>query len=85
MGSALIQLSSGRPAFVWRENTGESQGRGASSGRERLPRAGAGVVQLSLGLCSRSFSSVPRNLSAESSFDFSSATCRSGSQTAADT
>lgn len=59
MGSALIQLSSGRPAFVWRENTGESQGRGASSGRERLPRAGAGVVQLSLGLCTlRSVSSV---------------------------
>lgn len=59
MGSALIQLSSGRPAFVWRENTGESQGRGASSGRERLPRAGAGVVQLSLGLCTlHSVSSV---------------------------
>lgn len=51
MGSALIQLSSGRPTFVWRDSAGESQGQGASRGRVRLPKGGVGIIQLSLGLC----------------------------------
>lgn len=52
MGSALIQLSSGRPTFVWREKA-EPRPR-CLQGKVPLPRGGVGVVQLSLGLCALS-------------------------------
>lgn len=52
MGSALIQLSSERPTFVWREKA-EPRPR-CLQGKVPLPRGGVGVVQLSLGLCALS-------------------------------
>ena len=50
MASALIQLSSGRPTFVWREKAEPRR----LQGKVPLPRGDVGVVPLSLGLCTLS-------------------------------